>query len=141
MDTTKQNRLALFWLTTALGAVLFVTIQSFSYLNDYVRAQGSTPAVTFDAGGLWMLAIFYGVWIVPVLLALIGTSSANWAMLILGGLLATLNTLAGVFDGVRDGGHIAFTALLCIALPGACAIVASWRHIRANRAGFGGIGA
>ncbi|MRH98644.1 hypothetical protein [Agrobacterium tumefaciens] len=130
MALQEQHRLAFFWLTAAVGAVIFVTVQSFSYLNDYVRERGATPAVTFDSGGLWMLAVFYGAWILPVLLALIGTPSANWAMLILGGALALLNTLAGVFEGVRDGGHLVFTALLCIALPGVCAIAASWRSIR-----------
>lgn len=131
-DTTKQNRLALFWLTTALGAVLFVTIQSFSYLNNYVRAGGTTPEITFDASALWMLAVCYGAWVLPALLAVIGTRVSNWAMLVLGGILAVLNTLAGVFDGARDGGHIALTAVLCIALPGVCAIFASWRRIRTS---------
>ncbi|NTH16771.1 hypothetical protein G6L99_32170 [Agrobacterium rhizogenes] len=130
MVTNDQNRLALLWLITAAGAVLFITIQSFSYLNDYIRAQGVTPAITFDSNGLWMVSIFYGAWIIPALLALVGTSAANWTMLTLGGLLAILNTLAGVFDGIRDGGHIVFTALLCIALPGTFAVAASWRHIR-----------
>ncbi|MHC8380614.1 hypothetical protein [Pseudomonas sp. LB3P14] len=131
MITKEQNRLALFWLTTAVGAVLFVTVQSFSYINDYVRAGGAMPTITFDSSMLWMVSIFYGAWIIPVLLALIGTSASNWTMLILGGALAVLNTLAGVMDGLRDGGHIVFSALLFIALPGVCAIVASWRHIKA----------
>lgn len=130
MVSKDQNRIVLFWLSCAVGAVLFVSIQSFSYLADYITAKGATPAVTFDSSTLWMLSIFYGAWLVPVLLALVGTSATNWAMLILGGLLASLNTLAGVFDGLRDGGHIAFSALTCIALPGVCAVVASWHHVR-----------
>jgi hypothetical protein len=130
MVTKEQNRIALFWLTAAAGAVLFVALQSFSYVNDYILAHGAMPVMTFDTSALWMVSAFYGSWIVTVLLALIGTSRANWAMLILGGALAILNTLAGVFDGIRDGGHIIFSALLFITLPGACAIVASWRHIR-----------
>lgn len=130
MVTKEHNRLALFWLTTAVGAVLFVTIQSFSYVSDYINAGGAMPIITFDASMLWMVSIFYGAWIVTVLLALIGTSASNWAMLILGSVLTILNTLTGVFDGLRDGGHIVFSALLFIALPGICAIVASWRHIK-----------
>lgn len=130
MVTKEHNRLALSWLTTAVGAVLFVTIQSFSYVSDYINAGGAMPIITFDASMLWMVSIFYGAWIVTVLLALIGTSASNWAMLILGSVLTVLNTLTGIFDGLRDGGHIVFSALLFIALPGTCAIVASWRHIK-----------
>ncbi|MDR3220528.1 MAG: hypothetical protein LBU46_00755 [Candidatus Accumulibacter sp.] len=130
MMNSQQNKIALFWLTTAVGAVLFVTLQSFSYVNDYVVAHGAMPAITFDASALWMLSAFYGAWIVTVLLALIGTTKAQWAALILGSLMVILNTLAGVFDGIRDGEHIAFSAVFFIALPGVCAIVASWRHIK-----------
>lgn len=125
-----KNRLALFWLTTAVGAVLFVTLQSFSYVNDYVKANGTTPAITFDAGALWMFSIFYGAWIVTVLLALIGTIRSQWTVLILGGLLVFVNSFTGVFDGLRDGGHIAFSALFFITLPGVCAIVATWRQLK-----------
>lgn len=131
----NRNKVALFWLTTAVGAVLFVTLQSFSYVNDYVRAHGATPAITFEAGALWMFSAFYGAWIVTVLLALIGTRTAQWIAMILGGLLVVLNTLAGVFDGLRDGRHIVFSALFFIALPGVCAIVATWRHIKRKGAG------
>jgi len=96
MVTKEQNRIALFWLTAAAGAVLFVTLQSFSYVNDYIVAHGAMPVMTFNASALWMVSAFYGAWIVTVLLALIGTDRANWGMLILGGALAILNTLAGV---------------------------------------------
>lgn len=133
MDSNPHYKLALLWLTTAVGAVLFVTLQSFAYVNDYIRAYGAMPAVTFDRGALWIVFAFYGAWIVPVLLALVGTRGANRAMLILGGLLAILNALAGIFDGVRDGGHIIFLSLLCIGLPGACATLASWRRVRTDR--------
>lgn len=126
----QQNKLALFWLTTAVGAVLFVTLQSFSYVNDYVKANGTTPAITFDAGALWMFSIFYGAWIVTVLLALNGTVRSLWTVLILGGLLVFVNSFTGVFDGLRDGGHIAFSALFFITLPGMCAIVVTWRQLK-----------
>lgn len=124
-----QNNPAFLWLTTAVGAVLFVALQLFSYVNDYVRAHGTTPTMTFEASALWMFSIFYGAWIVTTLLALIGTARSQWAALTLGGLLVILNTLSGVFDGIRDGGHIAFSALFFITLPGLCAIVATWRHL------------
>ena len=45
--THQQNRIALFWLTTAVGAVLFVTLQSFSYVNDY----GGRPLLAFTCSG------------------------------------------------------------------------------------------
>ena len=67
----NQNKVALLWLTTAAGAVLFVTFQLFFYVNDYVRARGTAPAITFDPGVLWMFSAFYGCWIVTVLVALI----------------------------------------------------------------------
>lgn len=129
---SQQNKIALFWLTAAIGAVLFVTLQTFSYVNDYVVAHGAMPAMTFDAGALWMVSAFYGTWIVTVLLALIGTDRTQWAALVLGGLMVVLNTAAGVLDGLRDGGHIAFSAVFFIALPGVCAIVAAWRHLKSK---------
>lgn len=126
----QQNKLALFWLTTAVGAVLFVALQSFSYVNDYVKAHGTTPAITFEAGVMWMFSLFYGAWIVTVLFALNGSLRSQWAALILGAFLVIMNSLAGVFDGLRDGEHIAFSALFFITLPGVCAIVATWRHLK-----------
>lgn len=45
LAVNKPDKVALFWLTTAAGAVLFVTFQLFFYVNDFVRAQGATPAI------------------------------------------------------------------------------------------------
>ncbi|MEJ2457788.1 MAG: hypothetical protein P8Y58_06390 [Novosphingobium sp.] len=132
MAGNVQFRLAFLWLVTAAGATMFVTLQSFSFLNAYVRAHGAMPAVTFDPAMLWIVFAFYGAWIVPPLLALAGTRWGDRAMLGLGGLLVILNTLGGIFDGMRDGGQLIFLALLCIALPGSCATLASWRHVRAG---------
>ena len=73
LAVNKPDKVALFWLTTAAGAVLFVTFQLFFYVNDFVRAQGATPAITFEPDVLWMFPTFYGCWIVAVLFALIGT--------------------------------------------------------------------
>ncbi|WP_221899374.1 hypothetical protein [Xanthomonas sp. GW] len=124
------NKVALFWLTTAAGAVLFVTFQLFFYVNDFVRAHGATPAITFEPNVLWMFSAFYGCWIVTVLLALIGTRKAQWVALVLGSLLVVLDTLGGISDGLRDGWHIAFSVVFFITLPGVFAIAATWRHIK-----------
>lgn len=125
-----QNKVALFWLTTAAGVVLFVTFQLFFYVNDFVRAQGATPAITFEPEILWMFSAFYGCWIITVLVALIGTRKAQWISLALGSLLVVLNTLGGIADGLRDGWHIAFSAVFFITLPGVFAILATWRCIK-----------
>lgn len=63
----------------------------------------------------------------PIVLA-----GCQLALLIFGGILVALSTLSGVFDGIRDGGHLVFLALLAITLPGSFAIALSWRHIRAS---------
>lgn len=131
-DTAMNNasKVALFWLTAAAGAVLFVTFQLFFYVNDFVRAHGATPAITFEPDVLWMFSAFYGSWIVTVLIALIGTRKAQWGALVLGSLLVALNTLGGISDGLRDGWHVAFSAVFFITLPGVFAIVATWRCIK-----------
>lgn len=124
------NKVALSWLTTAVGAVFFVTFQLFFYVNDVVRAKGETPAITFEPGLLWMFSAFYGCWIVTALLALIGTQKGQWTVQVFGSLLVVLNTLGGVADGLRDGWHIAFSAAFFITLPGVFAIAITWRHIK-----------
>jgi hypothetical protein len=126
----NANTIALFWLTTATGAVLFVTFQLFFYVNGFVRAHGATPAITFEPDVLWMFSAFYGCWIVTVLVALIGTRKAQWVALVLGSLLVVLNTLGGIADGLRDGWHIAFSAVFFITFPGVFAIAATWRGIK-----------
>jgi len=128
----NPNKLALFWLTTAAGAVLFVTFQVFFYVNDFARAPGATPAITFEPDVLWVFSAFYGCWIVTVLLALVGTRKTQWLALVLGSLMVVLNTLGGISDGVRDGWHIAFSAVFFITLPGVFAIAATWHHIKST---------
>lgn len=130
LAVNNPNKVALFWLTTAAGAVLFVTFQLFFYVNDFVRAQGATPAITFEPDVLWMLPAFYGCWIVAVLFALIGTRKTQWVALVLGSLLVVLNTLGGIADGLRDGWHVAFSAVFFITLPGVFAIATTWRRIK-----------
>lgn len=135
LPTRPPDQTALFWLATAIGAVLFVSFQLFFYVNDFVRAQGSAPAITFETKMLWMFSAYYGCWIVTVLLALSANRAARWSALILGSLLVVLNTLGGIADGLRDGWHIAFSAMFFISLPGVFAIATTWRHL--NRKGDG----
>ncbi|TQS72968.1 hypothetical protein ERN12_04090 [Rhodobacteraceae bacterium] len=125
-------KLALAWLIPAVGAALFVTIQCFSYLNAYVGGGETMQAMTFDPASLWGVSIFYGAWVVPPLLALAARRATDWAMLVLGGLLFVMSTLAGVFDGLRDGGHLVGLELLTVTLPGAVALVFTWHHIRST---------
>ncbi|MEW9310636.1 hypothetical protein [Labrys neptuniae] len=132
MIETKPVKLALAWLVPAVGAAIFVTIQCFSYLNGYVRSGGTMQAITFGPAALWGVSIFYGAWVVPPLLALAGRRTADWVMILLGGVLFSLSTLAGIFDGLRDGGHLVALELLAVTLPGATALTMSWRHVRSN---------
>ena len=132
MIKKKPVELALAWLIPAVGAAIFVTIQCFSYLNDYVASGGTMKAITFGPAALWTVSIFYGAWVVPPILALAGKRGADWAMLVIGGVLAAMSTLGGVSDGLRDGGHLVILELLAVTLPGVVALVMSWRHIRLN---------
>lgn len=125
-------KLALAWLVPAVGAAIFVTIQCFSYLNDYVSSGGTMQAMTFGPSALWGVSLFYGAWVVPPLLALVERRASDWAMLVIGGLLFIMSTLAGVSDGLRDGSHLVALELLAVTLPGAVAMVISWQHIRLN---------
>ncbi|WP_111431273.1 hypothetical protein [Rhodobacteraceae bacterium DSL-40] len=132
MIDNAPARLALAWLIPAVGAALFVTIQCFSYLNTHVGSGGAMQAMTFDPAALWGVSLFYGAWVVPPLLALAARRVTDWAMLVLGGLLFIMSTLAGVFDGVRDGGHLVGLELLAVTLPGVVALASTWRHIRST---------
>jgi hypothetical protein len=125
-------KLALAWLVPAVGAVFFVTIQCFSYVNAYVGGGGTMEATTFGPAALWGVSLFYGAWVVPPLLALAARRATDWAMLVLGGLLFAMSTLAGVSDGLRDGSHLVGLELLAVTLPGTVALIMSWRHIRSN---------
>lgn len=89
-------------------------------------------AITFGPAALWGFSIFYVAWVVPPMLALARRRATDWAMPILGGLLSTMSTLAGVTDGLRDGSHLVALELLAVTLPGTVALVMSWRHIRSN---------
>lgn len=130
----KKNpvELALAWLVPSVGAAIFVTIQCFSYLNAYIESGGRLQAITFGPAALLAVSIYYGFWIVPPLLALVGRRATDWAMLVVGSLLVVMNTLGGVTDGLRDGSHLVVLEMLAVMLPGAVALIMSWRHLRSN---------
>ena len=132
MTNNTPAKLAIAWLIPAGGAAIFVTIQSFSFMNGYVASGGTMEAMTFSPGALWGVSIFYGAWVIPPLLALAGRRPADWAMLVFGGLLIIMSTLAGVADGLRDGDHLVGLELLAVTLPGGVALIMSWRHIRSS---------
>lgn len=132
MIEKKPLELALAWLIPAVGAAIFVTIQCFSYLNDYIASGGRLQAITFSPAALLAVSIYYGLWIVPPLLALVGRRATDWPMLVLGSLLVVMNTLGGVTDGLRDGSHLVVLEILAVTLPGAVALIMSWRHLRSN---------
>ncbi|MCJ8150795.1 MULTISPECIES: hypothetical protein [Shinella] len=132
MSEKKPVGLAIVWLVPAVGAAIFVTVQCFSFLNDYVRSGGTMQAITFGPAELWAISIVYGAWVIPPLLALAARRATDWAMLVIGGLLFAMSTLGGVWDGLRDGGHLVGLELLAVTLPGAVAVIMSWRHIRSN---------
>ena len=132
MTDNSPLKLGLAWLIPAVGAVFFVTIQSFSFLNAYVASGGTIEGITFGPAAMWGIVIFYGAWVLPPLLALAGKRATDWAMLVLGGFLFTMSTLAGVVDGLRDGSHLVGLELLAVTLPGLVALIMSWRHIRSN---------
>ena len=64
-----------------------------------------------------------------MLVALVGTRKAQCAALALGSLLVVLNTIGGITDGLRDGWHVAFSAVFLITLPGTFAIAFTWGSI------------
>ena len=58
MIEKKPVYLAIAWLVPAVGAAIFVTIQSFSFLNDYVRSGATLQAITFGPAALWVSPFF-----------------------------------------------------------------------------------
>ncbi|MBN9018684.1 MAG: hypothetical protein J0H11_14815 [Rhizobiales bacterium] len=130
MDEKRRSQLPLVWLVTAVGVTIWGAIQIFAYLNVDAGAHGAMPPLNLTAAQVWAISAFYGAWVIPALLALIDRLAGNWASLIFGGILLVLTTLSGVFDGIRDGGHLNFLAMLAITLPGSFAIALSWRRLR-----------
>ncbi|WP_050897950.1 hypothetical protein [Nitrospirillum viridazoti] len=126
-----RHQVALLWLMTAIGSLIYAVMQLLTYLSTYIASHGATPAVVLDAGALWAFAVLYALWLAPPVLAVTTRSgAANWSMLVLGGFLVIGSTFGGVFDGIRDGGHIMATALIAVTLPGVIALRATWRLLR-----------
>lgn len=129
--TPFRHSVALLWLTTATGSLVYAVIQLLTYLSAYIASHGATPAIVLDSGALWMFAILYALWLAPsVLTVTVRSGAANWCVLVIGGFLVIGSTLGGIFDGIRDGGHIMATALLAVTLPGLIALRATWRLLR-----------
>ncbi|TWB40638.1 hypothetical protein [Nitrospirillum pindoramense] len=132
--TLLRHQVALLWVMTAIGSLIYAVMQLLTYLSAYIANHGATPEIVLDAGALWAFAILYVLWLVPPLLAVtVRSGAANWSMLLLGGLLVLGGTLGGIFDGIRDGGHIMATALIAVTLPGVIALRATWRLLRNDR--------
>ncbi|MCJ2128251.1 hypothetical protein [Methylobacterium sp. E-045] len=127
-------KLSIAWLVTAAGSSIFVAIQLFTYLNSRVSPDGGLPAIVFSPAQMLFVSAYYGCWVIPPLLALSNRTAARWSMLILGGLLVTLNTLSGVIDGIRDGYNLIAVAIIAITVPGTLSIFLSWRDIRSRSA-------
>ena len=125
-----RQKAALLWTLCGLGNTIYAAIQILTFVNHQTASPGTAPTV-FDAMALWYFGVVCSLWIVPPLFPLITSGRvANWASSLLGGFLVVTSVAGGLFDGVRDGLHIAATAALAVALPGIFAIRASWRLLR-----------
>ncbi|UWU94947.1 hypothetical protein [Bradyrhizobium sp. CB1015] len=129
-----RQKVALLWSLCGLGNTIYAAIQILTFVNHQIDSSG-TASTAFDAMALWYFGVACSLWIVPALFPLV-----TWGRAVivgssfLGSFLVVTSVAGGVFDGVRDGLHIAATAVLAVALPGACAISASWRLLRATGA-------
>ncbi|UWU80530.1 hypothetical protein N2603_19305 [Bradyrhizobium huanghuaihaiense] len=129
-----RQKVALLWLICGLGSTIYATIQILTFVNRQIDGSGAASAA-FDAVALWYFGVACSIWIIPALLPLVTRGRAGvLTSSVLGGLLAVTSVAGGVFDGMRDGIHIAATAIIAVALPGICAIRASWRHLRGGDA-------
>ncbi|QHO77650.1 hypothetical protein ACH79_38480 [Bradyrhizobium sp. CCBAU 051011] len=125
-----RQKAALLWTLCGLGNTIYAAIQILTFVNHQIDSSGTAPTV-FDAMALWYFGVVCSLWIVPPLFPLITSGrAANLASPLLGGFLVVTSVAGGLFDGVRDGLHIAATAVLALALPGIFAIRASWRLLR-----------
>ena len=124
-----RQKAALLWLICGLGNTIYAAIQILTFVNRQIDGSGAA-SVAFDAVALWYFGVACSIWIIPALLPLVTRGRAGvLTSSLLGGLLAVTSVAGGVFDGMRDGFHIAATAIVAVALPGICAIHASWRHL------------
>ncbi|MCA1456080.1 hypothetical protein I6F35_23215 [Bradyrhizobium sp. BRP22] len=125
-----RQKAALLWTLCGLGNTIYAAIQILTFVNHQMDSSGTAPTV-FDAMALWYFGVACSLWIVPPLFPLITSGrAANLASPLLGSFLVVTSVAGGLFDGVRDGLHIAATAVLALALPGIFAVRASWRLLR-----------
>lgn len=126
-----RQKVALLWLLCGLGNTISAAIQILTFVNH--RNDGSGAAsTTFDAMALWYFGVASSLWIVPALFPLVTWGRAViLGSSLLGSFLVVTSVVGGVFDGLRDGLHIATTVVLAVALPGVFAMSASWRLFRA----------
>lgn len=130
-DFEHENRIAIIWTVTAVGAALYTMIRVFGYANFYIAGGGKEPTQTFTGPQMLAFGLLSAVWILPPLIALGGFGRPGaWAVLILGGLLVAMNTLGGVLEGIHDGSYIIVTAVIGITIPGVFATIASFSHVR-----------
>lgn len=129
-----RQKVALLWLVCATGNTIYAAIQIFTFVNRQIDSSGAAPAA-FDAMALWYFGIVCSIWIIPALLPLVARRrAAILCSFLLGSFLVVTSVAGGLFDGMRDGFHIAATAILAVALPGVYAARASWRLLRVAEA-------
>ncbi|WP_025034756.1 hypothetical protein [Bradyrhizobium sp. DOA9] len=125
-----RQKVAFLWLVCGTGNTIYAAIQILTFVNRQIDGSGAASAA-FDAMALWYFGIACSIWIIPALLPLVTRRrAAILGSFLLGTFLVVTSVLGGVFDGVRDGFHITATAIIAVALPGACAACASWRLLR-----------
>ena len=137
---------AVAWALTALGSLVFAVVHLFAAIGGLVAEAGHdhehgghghleayAELAEPNSGFAWMVAVIYSLSIVPALLPLVlrGRPAAI-ATLAIGGLLALGSVVDGFNHGLVEGAVPALlTALVAVGLPGAVAVVATIRWIRA----------
>ncbi|MBR0803446.1 hypothetical protein JEY40_17330 [Bradyrhizobium japonicum] len=129
-----RQKVALLWSVCGLGNTIYAVIQILTFVNRQIEGSGAASAA-FDAVALWYFGVACSIWIIPALLPLVTQRrAAILGSLLLGSFLMVTSIVGGVFDGVRDGLHVAATAIVAVALPGVYAARASWRLLRMTHA-------
>jgi hypothetical protein len=102
-----RQKVALLWMLCGLGNTIYAVIQMLTFFNH--RNDGSAAAsITLDAMVLWYFGITSSLWIVPALSPLVARGRpVIIGSSLLGSFLVVTSVLGGIFDGMRDGLHIA----------------------------------
>ncbi|MBW7966543.1 hypothetical protein [Bradyrhizobium sp. BR 10261] len=125
-----RQKVALLWSVCGLGNTIYAVIQILTWVDHQIDSSGKAPTA-FDATALWYFGVACSIWIIPALLPLVTPRrAAILGSLLLGSFLMVASVVGGVFDGMRDGLHIAATAIIAVALPGVYAAHASWWLLR-----------